>query len=221
MTKRISYLLTGALVLLAIAGAANAQVQIVTSNSAVTWDDAISWGSIPDGTGLNTPYSVTSTGGINTTVTNDAGFTAYTQSTSWSGCFNPGDGLLFNNFSDNPVTFSFGAGVYAVGTQVQTNDWVSYTAYLSAYDSSNNLLASYSVNGVANDNADGSAAFIGILSTDPNISQVVISATTGSGGFAVNSVLLQTQAAPVPEPGSLLALTTGIGTLAFFIRKRK
>jgi len=210
----------GVIVLLIVAGSAFASpvAQLVTDPSTVVWNYYVDWGSHPTlGTSLS-PMNATSNGGMDVTVSDFGVFLLMTQGQSGNGGnFTNGDNIIEDPFDADSIVVSFATPVYSGGAQMMSNGLGAFTGYIKAYDSSNNLLGSFSEAGNANYNADDSAIFIGVKSLTADIAKLEFSTNSGRGGVMINRLEMQA----VPEPGSLCALATGLGSLAFFVRKRK
>jgi len=175
----------------------------------------------------------TSNGGVNAEVnfaTGGNGLRA-DQGNGWTGNFSPGDELLlteniFDGLTFNgPLSFLFDTALSGVGANIQTNFFGDFTALLEAFDGGNTLIGSYSKPGNSTGDGDGSAIFIG-LGNIPGIESVIFSITACSEhceGFAINQldiVLGDGGPAPIPEPGTLLLLGTGLAGLARFRKKK-
>jgi hypothetical protein len=144
ITKRIG-ILAGAIALLAIAVAASAQTTFVTDKTTVSWNDYIDWGYHANPDTLSTPLSTTSNGGLDVTANNDAGFYGFTEGISCYGNFSPNDNVLFDTGDGDVISLSFANPVYAAGTQIESNYYGSFTGYVTAYDSTNTVLGTYSL----------------------------------------------------------------------------
>jgi hypothetical protein len=137
----------------------------------------------------------------------------------WTGNFGPSDRLLWtNNFTstaNNPITLSFGArAVFGGGAQIQAEFAGDFVARVGAFDAGGNLLATFTEAGNSNRNADNSAIFIGVLSTEADIFGIAVSLDSADadtiGDFAINRFDIT---APIPEPGTLALLAFGIVSL--------
>jgi|ERR1019366_3433695 hypothetical protein len=141
------------------------------------------------------------------------------QGTNWSGNFNTGDYLVWTN-NHGPLTLGFLSNEYNfVGAYFQQKTYGAFTAKLELYDGPT-LLGSVTEHGVSNNLHNGSAIFIGALDvTGSNITRVVFSETAGSGtaNFAIGDLYYYT---PVPEPGTMVLLGSGLIGLAGFARRR-
>ncbi len=222
-----------AIALLASAGLGHAAVILVTTEAGIPLDGTIDWGSLgPDYTAVNKPIAIAVTGiaGLNATVdeTGQGTFYRVDQSTSWMGCFAPGEELLYtgNYFSGNsgPVVINFDALIEGFGCQIQGIMYGDFTATIEAFDAGMNSLGLFSVVGSSNPNGDDSAPFIGVLSdSGPAIARIVLDTILGvtDHDFAINEPrIAQGEAAAIPEPASMLLLGAGLLGLAR-ARRRK
>ncbi len=138
--------------------------------------------------------------------------------------FAAGDVLLFTGL--NPTTFpavgnpgplslTFLQPVQAVGSQIAVDDTFNFTAFISAFDSDNNLLGTFSAPGTSSLNLDNSALFLGVKSDTANIARLVFSTSENNRAFAINKLRIAT----VPEPSSCLAILA-VGAIGAFFRVR-
>jgi hypothetical protein len=142
-----------------------------------------------------------------------------TQSTSWMGCFEVNEALLWKhddfNLVAEPITVSFSSPVLAVGAKIQNDAYGAYTGWIQAFDVDNMLIGSYSAGADACFCANGDAAFVGIQADLPVISYVKFG-VTDSESFAIGHLNIlasenETQInrlaapAPVPEAGPVAA----------------
>jgi len=156
------------------------------------------------------------------------------QTSSWAGNFTPGDELLRTVFEREnlvgPLNLNgFSQTLSGIGANIEGDAGGDFTALIQVFDSSRNLIDSFSENGTANSNGDGSAIFIG-LSNVPGIAFVTFSVPSCSGGnqadcpdLVINQLDIVTGAvAPVaaPVPATLLLLSSGLITLGYLRRRR-
>ena len=126
-------------------------------------------------------------------------------------------GLLPTQFpapgNPGPLTLSFDTPIVSVGTQIAVDDTSQFTAFISAFDSGNNLLGTFSAMGSSSLDLDNSALFLGVLSDTANISRIEFSTSVSDRAIGINRLSLQTTA--VPEQSSVAALIlTGLGLCA-------
>ncbi|QXE22852.1 hypothetical protein B6N60_01538 [Richelia sinica FACHB-800] len=221
-------------------------VSLITQREDVQADDQVDWGSLdfgisipiaPATTAKLLPYSFTS----NT----EKGF-AYSvnipnpQNSRYTPPFifsvNPfvpvnfslGDAVLFTGFipsnfpavgNPGPITINFDSPVFAVGTQIGVDDSFQYDAFISAFDSQNNLLGSFSLPGIPPLNGiDNSALFLGIRSETANIAKITISSTEPNRALGIN--FLSIRRTLIPEPSTILAVSIlGLGMIGSKTRK--
>lgn len=199
---------------------AHAAPQLVTSRPALGGTDFLDWGTVgADGVDLGSSFHTTSHGGVGIDVSDNHSFILFEQGNGFGGNFAPGDQVLTNEHS-GPDTISFNTSVSAVGFQIQDVFGGNFTATLSAYDSSNNLLGSFNENGLSTIGAgDNSAIFLGVKDSSADIAKIVFN--TPSGWFGINRMDL-TPGPPVPETSSILGLGSMVclGGLLLIRRKR-
>ena len=189
-----------------------ASVLSVTSAGGLGANDSLDWGQLgADLTTVTGPFSLTSVAGNTVTVSNGTeDFWSIQQDNSWGGNFNPGDNLLFNQ-ATGPVTLAFLTPVMAIGARFQSIDFGAFTIFMTAYDSTNTSLGTFSTGGTSNGDADGSAAFLGVLSSNADIASVVVDVQVASVGnaFALGSLSIA-EAVTTPEPSTMLLAFGGV-----------
>lgn len=141
--------------------------------------------------------------------------------------FASGDFILFAGLqpgpppsvgNPGPLTIAFDRPVAAAGTQIAVDDTFFFTAFISAFDSDNNLLASFSAPGTSSLALDNSAQFLGVRSDVANISRLVFSSSESDRGLAINALSI---AEAVPEPSSVAAtIVAGLGLFVFKMKRR-
>jgi hypothetical protein len=118
-----------------------------------------------------------------------------------------------------PITITFDRPVKAAGTQINVDDTFEFTAFISAFDSDNNLLGTFSAPGTSSLALDNSALFLGVSSDTANISRLVFNTSIPNRAIAINTISIAT----VPEPSSAfgLVLVGVVGTGFTLTRQRQ
>lgn len=136
--------------------------------------------------------------------------------------FAPDEYLLFTGFSptviptgnSNPLTIVFDRNVKAAGAQIAASgsENINYEVSISAFDDRNNLLETFSRQGVSSGARDDSAVFLGVKSDTAKIKKLVFQTTSPKRGFGIDRVSIAT----VNEPNaSLILLIFGALVLSF------
>jgi hypothetical protein len=136
--------------------------------------------------------------------------------------FVPGEYLLFTGFSptviptgnSNPLTIVFDRNVKAAGAQIAASgsENINYEVSISAFDDRNNLLGTFSRQGVSSGARDNSAVFLGVKSDTAKIKKLVFQTTSLERGFGIDRVSIAT----VNEPNAgLMVLIFGTLFLSF------
>jgi hypothetical protein len=207
----------------------------VTSLAALHSTDSVNWAQFgPTSTLLTTPENWTSVGGatgevgISGSTIGTQNFERRDQNNGWSGNFTPGDALLYNEGSQGQTNIDFGIVFNTLsnggGLQIQSDFFGPFTATVTAYGVGglSNPLFSFSEAGNSTANADGSAIFIGITDTDSQIFFLtfnVVDSVGGGDSMAIDTLYLANSA--VPEPTSVLLLSSVLAGCGFLVRRRK
>jgi hypothetical protein len=185
-----------------------ASVMLVTNEAGITPNGTINWSTAGPNFGiLGNAFAVPVAGipGLQAGVSQASGsMERRDQGNGWNGNFGPGESTLFTN-NGGPVTLSFNHPVQGFGSQIQAGLFGNFTAQIQAFDGSNNLLGTFTENGVSNSNGNDSAIFLGVLSSATDISKIVVGLTVAPSN-AVNFFALgpaRIQQSQVPEPASL------------------
>ena len=154
------------------------------------------------------PQTVMSNHGVAATVTSgDGPGPGYLEADKqgpigWSGNFPAGTTVLSTENQQTDVLMDFSSAVSAVGAQVEANTYGPFTALITAYDASGNVLDVYSENGTstndtggATDGADSgetAAIFIGVQDATADIAAVRFQITSPAGvsGIGLGSVVV-------------------------------
>ncbi len=212
---------------------ARAQAQPVTTRvgiSGVTLDWIALYGAIDPI--LNPTASVPGTvGPLKVTVSGPGAESVFRQGTTWGGIFAFGDPVLFSGDAGNTLTLAFSSDIFAIGANIQSNYYGSFSGTVRAYDASNTLVGSYSAGGQYNGNENGLAPFVGLESTTGirkvtfDVSGNLIDPNTNAPNLSlgINQAVISTSPrTTVPEPGSVFLTGTGIGgVLLLSLRRRR
>jgi PEP-CTERM motif len=199
----------------------------VTSRASLGGTDFVDWGTLGvPFTTISNPFTITSNGGVTLSVSQVGAnnFERRDQGNGWNGNFAPGDHLLWTAGANGPVTMSYTVGgVSAIGTQLQSDAFGAFTATITAFDSSNNVLGSFTENGNSTPNADNTAIFLGVTSSSADIFKITYSVTSGLGqDFGMNQLDFTSGPSSTPEPSTLaIAGLGGIGFLVYGWRRRR
>jgi hypothetical protein len=147
-------------------------------------------------------------------------FVRLDQGTGWFGSFGRGEKLLFTDLQSIPIVFNFSRGIHGFGAQVEDNLIGPFTAVMTAFGASGELLGTFMREGVGSTLGDDSALFVGLRSSDP-IFRIEFNSTPPNeeeaSGFAINGPLVES--APIPEPTTLMLL--GGGLIGAVIKRKR
>ncbi len=144
------------------------------------------------------------------------------QGSSWYGNFNNGMGLIYNGVTtlgNTPggILLSFNQLAFGVGAYIQPDFYGPFTATIQLFDSSFNLLETFTANGTSDTNS-GTALFIGAYEDTADVAYALFD-TSGirNDDFAIGDLGIRTA---VPEPGTLALLGSSLLGLAGAVRRR-
>jgi len=174
---------------------------------------------------LGTPQNWTSNGGATGMVglVSSQNMQNLVQGVSWNGNFSNGMGLIYNGvetLGNTPggILLSLDSPAYGVGAYIQDDPYGAFTATITLYDASFNLLGSYSSPGTSDNNV-GTALFIGAYDATADVSYALFD--TNDDVFAIGQAKLATQpVSSTPEPGTLALLLPSAMGLAGVLRRR-
>ncbi len=148
------------------------------------------------------------------------------QGGSWNGNFSNGEGLIYNGVSDGNtpggILLSLDSPAYGVGAYIQADIFGAFTATISLYDASFNLLGTYSHDGVSDQNV-GTALFIGAYDDIADVSWAIFDVTdvNGDDNFAIGTTMLKTGNVSTPEPATFTLLASSLLGLAGMLRRKE
>jgi hypothetical protein len=221
-SKAVILTLSAVMMGVILCGFASAQVLMVTSRPGLGATDMVDWSQFGNSyTNVPDPSNFTSTGGLTGTIADslNSQMQIRQQGNSWAGNFTQGDYVLLDETSGGLLSISFNTPVSAAGANIQANLYGSFNASISAYDSSNNLLGSFTESG---NSTSSSAIFLGVSSSINNISKLEYGIPSNeSAGFGINQLGIRANPSTnVPEPGDLaLLLSGGLSGLALFLKR--
>lgn len=116
-----------------------------------------------------------------------------------------------------PFSISFTQPVFGAGTQIAVDiSNLEVETFITAFDSKNNLLGSFSSLSSSSLALDNSAVFLGVRSDTPNISRLVFSSSNPEYALAINQVSI----IATPEPTLTLAILA-FGVSGVVLKRRQ
>lgn len=203
----------------------HASANLVTSRAALGGNDFIDWGQLGASFDFpSNPVSVNSNLGLAAGVGKPtSGSFLLLNSTDHGG--NLGGNILSTFFEAGPITIDFGVGLAKIGAQIQSNDFGAFNGVISAFDSANILLETWSFGGDSNGDQDNSGIFIGISRSTADIDHVTFNITGPNNlDFAINRVDLNRtpdQINQTPEPASLALAGLSLAALLATRRRKR
>jgi hypothetical protein len=203
-------------------------LSIVPTRGDLGGNEFIDWAVLgPTGTKVINSFLTSANGGLDITVSMPTGqfFERHDQGSTWLGNFAPGDALIFTFASTGPISLLFDTPIFGVGAQIQTPALGPFTGFITAFDTNNATLGSFSLNGssttTVQGGGDNSAIFLGLRDTTASISRIEFGANQegAPSNFAINRLDIVTSTNQLPEPSSLLLLGLGLAGLAVWRRK--
>lgn len=210
-------------------------LSLITNRATLGESDRVDWSSLattPPLTFLPNSFSATSETGLGLTVeippATQPGITPpliFQTSPAFPTNFANGDFILFTGLTPGlfpspgnpgPLAITFDKPVSAAGAQIAVDDITQFTAFISAFDSTNNLLGTFSAEGTSSLALDNSALFLGVDSDSANIARLVFSSSVSERALGINALSLKTPT--VPEPNSVVAIAF-VGLLTFAGRR--
>jgi hypothetical protein len=217
----LNYLKAFSIFLLAGAAASAGTLTQIANFSTLAPNSTVSWGAaIDEGSSPASPYSRTA-GGVGVTAVHTGDFLILVQGSAFFGNFNNGDVVLNSNFVDGPVTINFASLVQGAGLRIQRDELGPFTATLTAFGLGSVNFGSVSVTGTTgfSDPGDGTAPFLGVLSSALDIASIQLS-VSHVGGVAGDTVDFTDLGVVVPEP-STVTLMLAAGALLAFRKTRR
>jgi len=225
--------LLGALGWVAVPQASQAALVQVASSAALGGNLTVPWTAFGSVGSALSVYQQETVGPETVDINSSSGLLYVGQEgNGFTGDFAAGTVVLTQPNADDGEVVGFSTPVAGFGVDIDPVGYTgAFTAYLAAYDSSNNLIGIVSVNGNATGSGVGTAPFLGATSfADPiayvnfglvepgntDVSQFSLDGIPVLGNIAIDdpTVIL------VPEPASLAVFLTGILMLGWVRRRR-
>jgi PEP-CTERM motif len=203
--------------------------------SAFPANDYVHWGQIgATGTTTTSPFTVSSDNGLSImgTTSNGGGVERSTECNvsgcNWAGNFAPGSALLWTDpngagAGNGPLTFTFAQPVSGVGFQIQADYYGNFVGEIQVYDGLT-LLGYATELGNSNGNEDNSAIFLGIVDLNgaeiTSVKLGTFDCALNCKDFSIGKLSLDTSAPAVPEPGTLMLLSSGLFGVLGLVRSK-
>jgi hypothetical protein len=196
--------------LLGITGVAQANLVPIHSRAEQNPTDVLDWGLTlgPEGSTYSAPQTVQTFNGNTVTVGTSGGpMQQVVEGSLWIGNFDYGENLLSTNGANGPMALLLSTPVSSFGFTIQARDPGPFTGIAAAFDTQFNLLGSLELSGNSTNLENGSALFLGLRDSSPDIAGIVIDAGA-THNFAIDAVTF------TPEPGLYGVLALGLAGLA-------
>ena len=178
-----------------------------------------------NGQQLGTPQAWTSTGGNTGLVglVSSQNMQILQQGVGWNGNLPSGMGVVYNGVTtlgNTPggILASFNSPVFGAGAWIQDDPYGLFTATIELFDSSFNLLGTFSAPGNSDTNP-ADALFIGAYDSTADVSYALFD--TNDDNFGIGTMRLKTsQTGTTPEPSTLVLLGSAVLGVAGTVRRR-
>jgi hypothetical protein len=166
----------GALFAAGLVAHTDASVTQVFSRGELAANNSIDWAQfgpdftdVPSGSvGTTTPGNVE----FRISQPGDGNFRRQTEGPSWFGTFSYGDAIIWNFHGSDSMRIDFATPTDRVGAQIGAGYFGPFIGYITVFDADHNALGSFSAEGTNNGAEDGSAPFLGVVSTAFDIASV-------------------------------------------------
>lgn len=225
--KKLALATTFALFVATHAGAG--VVSSVTSRAALGANDSLGWGTAADDLSFHaSPFVRTSAGGVDVTASTSTGtdFAVLVQGgAAFQANYASGDVVLDTFFNDATISLAFSSDIRGIGFNIASDVYGPFTAFLRFYGAGNVLFDTLSVSGTSSSAGDGTADFLGGISSLRDVRRVDIWVNTAStNDFSINQLSLLTTDpngnSNLPEPGALVLGLAALGAAALARRRR-